>query len=100
MQCKKYEIGGHPVCNFVYPEWFEHMWEPGVRTFDHLGELNEPFEVLGECYADVYERKPGQRGRFRTIWGPDNEEEREKGKKRHRKGHRNKQRRIVRGTGD
>jgi len=100
VQCMKYEIGGHPVCNFVYPEWFEHMWEPGARTFDYLGELNEPFEVLGECYADVYERKRGQRGRFRTIWGPDNQEEREKGKRRHRKGHRNKQRRIVRGRED
>ncbi|MDT7689522.1 MAG: hypothetical protein QOE46_2281 [Acidobacteriota bacterium] len=69
VQCVKYEIGRHQVCDFVYPEWFEHVWPAGSRKFDHLGKLNEPFEVLEGCYADVYEGRHAGVGRFRTIWG-------------------------------
>ncbi|MFL6256848.1 MAG: hypothetical protein ACJ74T_17720 [Pyrinomonadaceae bacterium] len=98
VQAHKYKIGRHLVCNFVYPEWFEHTWAPGKRKFDYLGLLNEPFEVLAECYADVFQRTRGKRPLFRTIWGPDNQHEHAKGKKRHRKGHRNSQRKKVRGT--
>jgi hypothetical protein len=96
VQSVKYKIGRHRVCNFVYPEWFEHTWEPGSRKFDYLDELNEPFEVLADCYADVFQRTRGKRAHFRTIWGPDNEKEHAKGRKKHRKGHRNVQRKLVR----
>lgn len=97
VQCTKYRIGRHRVCNFVYPEWFEHNWQPdGKRKFDHLGKLGEPFEVLEGCYADIFQRTRGKRALFRTVWGPDNERERGKGKRSHRKGHRNRQRKIVR----
>ena len=97
VQSQKYEIDGHIVCNFVYPEWFEHSWPRDSRTFDYLERLKEPFEVSEGCYIDIYERKPGKRGGFRIIWGPDNESEREKGKRGHRKGHRRKQRINIRG---
>ena len=100
VQAHKYKIGGHPVCNFVYPEWFEHTLKEGRRRFDHLEKLKEPFEVLEGCYMDIYERRPGKRGRFRTIWGPDNERERERGKKKHRKEHRKNQRLVIRGDED
>jgi hypothetical protein len=96
VQSQKYEIDGHKVCDFVYPEWFEHMWEPGKRKFDHLGKLNEPFELLADCYMDVYERRPGTRGHFRTIWGPENEKDGESGSKKHRKEHRKNQRINIR----
>jgi hypothetical protein len=100
VQCQKYRVGGHLVCNFVYPEWFEHTWKPGSRRFDHLKQLDEPFEVLEGCYMDIYENKPGQRGHFRTIWGPDNGRQREEGKKKHRKEHRRRQRLHIRGGED
>ena len=88
VQRLKYKIDGQLVCNFVYPEWFEHTWPRGSRKFDHRGELDEPFQVLEGCYADIYERK-GETGvgGFRTIWGGQ--------KKKRRKGHRNKQRLNV-----
>ncbi|HEV7893667.1 MAG TPA: hypothetical protein VGP08_23835 [Pyrinomonadaceae bacterium] len=87
VQSMKYDIFGHPVCDFVYPEWFEYMWEPASRPFDHLGALGEPFEILEGCYADIYERKPGRAGRFVTVWGPEsevNDRKKEKPRKRRR----------------
>jgi hypothetical protein len=95
VQTVKYVINGHPVCNFVYPEWFEQVLKPRSRRFDHLGTLIEPFQLLDGCYADVYERRPGHKGQFRTVWGPETDKHlQEKGK--HRKWHRNKQRLNIR----
>lgn len=95
VQTVKYVINGHAVCNFVYPEWFEQVLKPRSRRFDHLGTLIEPFQLLDGCYADVYERRAGQRGQFKTIWGPETDRQlQEKGK--HRKWHRNKQRLNIR----
>jgi hypothetical protein len=91
VQKEKYEVKGQLMCNFVHPEWFEQVWSKGSRQFDHLGKLDEPFELLDGCYADVYERRPGQRGQFKTIWGPEDDAEAQK-KEKHRKKHRNKQR--------
>ncbi|HEX8293602.1 MAG TPA: hypothetical protein VF570_17700 [Pyrinomonadaceae bacterium] len=99
VQREKYEIDGHLVCNFVHPEWFEQVWARGSRQFDHLKTLSEPFELLDGCYADVYERRPGQRGHFKTIWGPENDEEAQK-RLKHRKKHRNKQRLNIRADED
>lgn len=95
VQTVKYVINGHAVCNFVYPEWFEQVLKPHSRRFDHLGTLIEPFQLLDGCYADVYERRPGQKGNFRTVWGPETDLQlQEKGK--NRKWHRNKQRLNIR----
>ena len=95
VQTVRYAINGFPVCNFVYPEWFEQVLKPRSRRFDHLGTLIEPFQLLNDCYADVYERRPGQKGQFKTVWGPETDLKlQEKGK--HRKWHRNKQRLNIR----
>jgi len=82
VQCVHYRIDGVTVCNFVYPEWYEYVWEKGARRFDHLGKLEEPFQVLPGCYADVFERRRG----WLTVWGSN---------RRKRRGrHRNKARRM------
>ena len=65
VQCVHYKIDGVAVCNFVYPEWYEYVWQKGSRKFDHLGRVGEPFEILAGCYADIFERKRG----FVTLWG-------------------------------
>lgn len=66
VQCHKYKIDGILVVDFVYPEWYEYIWKPESRKFDHLGLIKRPFDVLPNCYADIYERS--RRG-FATIWG-------------------------------
>ena len=65
VQRHHYHIDRVKVCNFVYPEWFEHNWKPGSRQFDHLKLLERPFQILPGCYMDVYEAGVGAR----TIWG-------------------------------
>jgi hypothetical protein len=65
VQSQHYDIDGVTVCDFVYPEWFEHNWPAGSRKFNQLGNVERPFQVLKECYASVYEAK---RGSF-TVWG-------------------------------
>lgn len=65
VQCHHYDIDGAMVCNFVYPEWFEHNWPTKSRKFDHLGLLERPFQILPDCYADIYEAKRGSL----TVWG-------------------------------
>ncbi|HEX8188515.1 MAG TPA: hypothetical protein VF586_09200 [Pyrinomonadaceae bacterium] len=95
VQCRKYDIDGHLMCNFVYPEWFEQVWARGSRRFDHLNAVGEPFEVLDGCYADVYERRPGRRGQFKTVWGPEDDAGAQR-REKHRKKHRNKQRLNIR----
>ena len=75
------------------------FWLFPTHYHQNLHELTEPFQLLDGCYADVYERRPGQRGQFRTIWGPESESDEDK-KRRHRKGHRNKRRREIKGDED
>jgi hypothetical protein len=82
VQCQHYKIDGVTVCDFVYPEWYEHNWPPRSRKFDHLGLAEEPFHVLPGCYADIREAGRGAR----TIWGSD--------KRKKRKRHRDKMRRM------
>jgi hypothetical protein len=65
VQCNHYDIDGVPVCDFVYPEWFEFNWKRRSRQFDYLDLLESPFQVLKGCYADVYEAKRGSM----TVWG-------------------------------
>ena len=78
VQCHHYRIDGVKVCDFVYPEWFEHSWPKGSRKFDHLGLLDRPFQILPGCYMDIYEAGVGDR----TLWGKHPIKRR----KRHRKG--------------
>ena len=78
VQCHHYRIDRVKVCDFVYPEWFEHSWPKGSRKFDHLGLLDRPFQILPGCYMDIYEAGVGDR----TLWGKNPVRRR----KRHRKG--------------
>ena len=89
VQCVKYEIDGILVTNFVYPEWYEFIWPEGSRKFDHMGSLTKPFQVLKDCYADIYEERRGDEGGFKTIWGS--------GQGAHKKRHRMKSRIQTRG---
>jgi hypothetical protein len=45
-----YRIDGVPVCDFVFPAWFESFHAPGSTRFDHLGRVTRPFEILGGGY--------------------------------------------------
>jgi hypothetical protein len=77
VQRDHYFIDRVKVCNFVYPEWFEHNWKRGTRRFDHLELTDRPFHILGGGYMDIYEAGAGGK----TIWGAHEVKRR----KRHRR---------------
>ena len=87
VQYHHYRIDGVAVCDFVYPEWYEYIWPKVSRKFDHLGLLEEPFQILPGCYADVREAGRG----WRTLWGSRPKKRRV----RHRLDARDKERRSI-----
>jgi hypothetical protein len=42
------------VSNFVYPSWFEGFHQPGSVPFDHLGSLQQPFQLSAGGYISVF----------------------------------------------
>lgn len=51
-----YEIDGIPVCDFVYPAYFEIARPPGSTRFDHLDKLPGPLPaVLKGGYITSYD---------------------------------------------
>jgi hypothetical protein len=48
-----FPVNGIPMTNFVYPTYFEEFHKPGSVRFDHLGELNKPFQIHTGGYQGV-----------------------------------------------
>jgi hypothetical protein len=48
-------VDGIPMCNFVYPTYFDRSRKPGSARFDHKKKLNRPFQLLPNGYATVLE---------------------------------------------
>jgi hypothetical protein len=46
-------VDGIPMCNFVYPSYFDLSRKPGSVKFDHRGKLSRPFQLLPKGYASV-----------------------------------------------
>ena len=50
---EEFRVDGIPMCNFVYPAYFELFREPRSAQFDHRKILRRPFEILERGYATV-----------------------------------------------
>src|SRR5581483_2134535 len=59
-----FELDGLPMCNFVYPAYFETFHKPGSVCFDHMGSLQEPFQLDKGGYQSYWEK-----GKEKTAWG-------------------------------
>jgi hypothetical protein len=46
-------VDGIPMCNFVYPAYFDLFREPKSAQFDHTKKLDYPFEILPRGYSTV-----------------------------------------------
>jgi hypothetical protein len=46
-------VDGIPMCNFVYPTYFDRSRKPRSAQFDHKKKLNRPFQLLTKGYATV-----------------------------------------------
>jgi hypothetical protein len=78
-------VDGIPMCNFVYPAYFDVFRKPKSVQFDHKKKLKRPFQLLSKGYATVLKK-----GKKVEIFGSP-------GKEKHfanerREGHRSERR--------
>ncbi len=50
---EEFPVDGIPMCNFVYPAYFELFRKPKSAQFDHKKKLHYPFQILPRGYATV-----------------------------------------------
>jgi hypothetical protein len=77
-----------PMCDFVYPAYFDLSRKPKSVQFDHLNKLDRPFQILPNGYATVVKN-----GKKRDI--PGSPEKKKRFKKERREGHRGERRGDV-----
>jgi hypothetical protein len=56
----EFPVNGIPMCDFVYPSYFDRSRKPGSVKFDHKNKLSRPFQLLPKGYASVL--KKGEKG--------------------------------------
>ena len=78
---EEFEVDGIPMCDFVYPSWFESFHRPGSTQFDYLKKIGRPFEILPGGYMPVF-----RRGKWTQIFGSKAKEKRFR--REDRRGHR------------
>jgi len=49
-----FKVNGVPMCNFVYPAYFEAFRKPGSTQFDHMKKVSRPFQILPGGYLIVF----------------------------------------------
>lgn len=49
-----FPVNGIPMSDFVYPAYFEVFRAAGSTTFDHVGKVTKPFEVLAGGYQIIF----------------------------------------------
>lgn len=74
-----------PMCDFVYPAYFDLFRTPKSVQFDHNNALDRPFQILPNGYATVLEN-----GKKKNISGSP--EKKARFKKERREGHRSEHR--------
>jgi hypothetical protein len=74
-----------PMCNFVYPAYFDLTRKPKSAQFDHMNKLHRPFQILPEGYATVLKN-----GKKKDI--PGSPQKKKRFKKERREGHRSERR--------
>ena len=59
-----FKVDGIPMTNFVYPSYFEVFHKKGSTRFDHMENLDLPFELHEGGYQSYWSG-----GKERTAWG-------------------------------
>jgi len=54
VQRHHFMVEGVPMCDFVYPAWFEGFRKPHSMRFDHMGICTAPFELTPGGYISVH----------------------------------------------
>jgi hypothetical protein len=51
-----FKVKGVPMCNFVYPSYFEAFRKPNSTQFDHMKKITRPFQILAGGYQIVFKK--------------------------------------------
>jgi hypothetical protein len=49
-----FKVKGVPMCNFVYPTYFEAYHKPNSIQFDHMKNIARPFQILSGGYQIMF----------------------------------------------
>ena len=49
-----FKVKGVPMCNFVYPAYFEAFRKPNSTQFDHMKKIIRPLQILAGGYQIVF----------------------------------------------
>jgi hypothetical protein len=49
-----FKVKGVPMCNFVYPAYFEAFREPHSTQFDHMKKIARPFQIHADGYQIIF----------------------------------------------
>jgi hypothetical protein len=82
---EEFTVDKIPMCNFVYPAYFDLFRKPKSAQFDHMNKLHRPFQLLPKGYATVLKN-----GKKKDIQGSP--EKKKRFKKERREGHRGERR--------
>ncbi len=77
------------MSDFVYPAYFENFHKPGSVTFDQMGKVNKPFQILSGGYQIIFKN-----GQWSQVFGSAAKKKRFA--KEDRRQHRSEQRKNIR----
>lgn len=83
-----FPVRGIPMCDFVYPAYFEAFRPNGSVQFDHMNQVTAPYQILPGGYQTVFKN-----GRWTELFGST--EKRRAFAREDRRGHRSEQRATV-----
>jgi hypothetical protein len=66
VEAQTYVVGGVNVSDFLYPAWFESFHPAGSTKFNHLGNVQEPFQLTAGGYVS-YARVGGFSQQFGSM---------------------------------
>jgi hypothetical protein len=49
-----FSVNGIPMCDFVYPAYFESFRKPGSVQFDQMKQVTKPFQILKGGYQIIF----------------------------------------------
>lgn len=59
-----FPVDGIQMSDFVYPSYFEDFHQPGSVQFDHLNQVNKPFQILAGGYQITFKN-----GNWSQVFG-------------------------------
>lgn len=64
VEALSFPVNGIPMCDFIYPSYFETFRKAGSVKFDHMGKVKRPFQILKAGYQIIFKG-----GKWSEVFG-------------------------------